>query len=87
MDNELDDVSEQAVNAETAVQVQGLRLKADNIKWTLGRMNPKKYGDRTEVAITDGKALDELSDADLAAIAAGRAIERADSKSTAPVDA
>lgn len=43
---ELDDVSDEAVNAETAVQVQGLRLKADNIKWQLARMNAKKYGDK-----------------------------------------
>lgn len=46
---ELDDVSDEAVNAETAVQVQGLRLKADNIKWQLARMNAKKYGDKMEL--------------------------------------
>lgn len=44
----LDDVSEQAVKAETAVEVAGLRLKADNIKWKLARMNAKKYGDRLQ---------------------------------------
>lgn len=48
--HELDDVSEEAVMAETAVQVNGLRLKADNIKWQLARMNSKKYGDRTTLA-------------------------------------
>jgi hypothetical protein len=46
---ELDDVAEEAVEAETAVKVQGLRLKADNIKWMLGKMNPKKYGDRLDL--------------------------------------
>ena len=45
----LDEVSEAAVNAKDQVQVQGLRLKADNIKWTLGRMNPRKYGDHLDV--------------------------------------
>jgi terminase small subunit-like protein len=43
---ELDEVSESALAAESAVQVQGLRLKADNIKWQLARMNAKKYGDK-----------------------------------------
>jgi len=42
----LDDVSEKAARAEYAVEVQGLRLMADNIKWKLARMNPKKFGDR-----------------------------------------
>lgn len=45
----LDDVSDQAVNAESAVEVAGLRLKADNIKWKLARMNAKKYGDKLAV--------------------------------------
>lgn len=42
---ELDDVSEDAAAAETAVQVAGLRLKADNIKWQLARMHAR-YGDK-----------------------------------------
>ena len=46
---QLDDVSEQAVTAETAVEVAGLRLKSDNIKWKLARMNAKKYGDRQQL--------------------------------------
>lgn len=45
---ELDDVAEDAVNADSAIKVQGLRLKADNIKWQLARMNAKKYGDKIE---------------------------------------
>lgn len=44
--DELDDVSEEAAGAESAVQVAGLRLKADNIKWQLARMNSKKYGEK-----------------------------------------
>lgn len=47
--DELDDVSDQAVNAETAVQVAGLRLKADTMKWKLARMNVKKYGDKQTI--------------------------------------
>jgi len=42
---ELDDVSEEAAAAENAVQVAGLRLKADNIKWQLARMHAR-YGDK-----------------------------------------
>jgi len=49
MFDELDDVSEAAQNAATAVEVAGLRLKADNIKWKLARLNAKKYGDRTQI--------------------------------------
>lgn len=48
----LDDVSDQAVTAETAVEVAGLRLKSDNIKWKLARMNAKKYGDKLTQEIT-----------------------------------
>ena len=44
----LDDVSNHAVTAETAVEVAGLRLKSDNIKWKLARMNAKKYGDKIQ---------------------------------------
>lgn len=44
----LDDVSAEAVAAENAVKVAGLRLKADNIKWKLARMSPKKYGDKIQ---------------------------------------
>lgn len=46
----LDEIGEQAARAETAVEVAGLRLKSDNLKWTLSRMNPKKYGDKLELA-------------------------------------
>lgn len=49
---ELEDVSEQAVTAESAVEVAGLRLKADNIKWMLGKMAPKRYGDKTQTELT-----------------------------------
>lgn len=45
----LDDVSDDAIKAETAVEVAGLRLKADNIKWQLAKMAPKRYGDKLEL--------------------------------------
>ncbi len=45
----LDGVSDAAVIAETAVEVAGLRLKADNIKWKLARMSPRKYGDKLAI--------------------------------------
>lgn len=44
----LDDVSEQAATAASAVEVAGLRLKADNIKWKLARMH-RKYNDKVDV--------------------------------------
>lgn len=46
---ELDAVSDDAVASDSAVRVAGLRLKADNIKWQLARMNAKKYGDVANV--------------------------------------
>lgn len=53
MFEELDEVSEDAASADNAVTVAGLRLKADNIKWKLARMSPKKYGDKLAVGGAD----------------------------------
>jgi hypothetical protein len=50
----LDNVSDEAVRAENSVQVAGLRLKADNIKWKLARMNAKKYGEKIAVGGAEG---------------------------------
>lgn len=61
----LDDVSNQAVTAETAVEVAGLRLKSDNIKWKLARMNAKKYGDKLD--ITADVTVSQLTDEQLMA--------------------
>ena len=47
---ELEEIGDEAAKAETAVQVAGLRLKADNRKWLLSKLAPKKYGDRLELA-------------------------------------
>jgi len=68
----LDDVSERAVNESNPVRVQGLRLKADNIKWKLARMH-RKYSDRTvlsgdpEAPLSAPVDLSKLSDEDLQA--------------------
>lgn len=46
---ELESIGDDAAAAETAVQVAGLRLKADNRKWLLSKLAPKKYGDKLEI--------------------------------------
>lgn len=46
---ELEEIGERAAQAETAVQVAGLRLLADNRKWLLSKLAPKKYGDKLEI--------------------------------------
>ena len=36
--------------------VSGYKLKADNLKWSMSKMKPKKYGDKLDV-VSDGKAI------------------------------
>lgn len=48
----LEDIGEDAVRAGTAVEVAGLRLKADIVKWKMARMAPKKYGDRVQAELS-----------------------------------
>jgi|ERR1035437_1310270 hypothetical protein len=36
--------------------VSAYKLKADNMKWVMARMKPKKYGDKIDMT-TDGKAI------------------------------
>lgn len=36
--------------------VSAVKLKADNLKWSMSRMKPKKYGDKLDVT-SDGKVL------------------------------
>ena len=45
----LEEIGDLAETADTAVKVNGLRLKADILKWKLARMSPKKYGDKVQV--------------------------------------
>lgn len=58
--DELDEVSEEACRAETPVEVAGLKLKADNIKWQLARMNAKKYGERQHIEHSGKVGLESL---------------------------
>lgn len=46
---QLEAIGDEAARAETAVQVAGLRLKADNRKWLLSKLAPKRYGDKLEI--------------------------------------
>ena len=50
---DLESISDQAVNAETAVEVNGLRLKSDNRKWLLSKLAPKRYGDKLAIGGSD----------------------------------
>ena len=36
--------------------MQAVKLKADNLKWSMSKMKPKKYGDKVDVT-SDGKAI------------------------------
>lgn len=69
----LEDLGEKASLAETAVEVAGLRLQSDNRKWLLSKLAPKKYGDKLDLAHSGSikHQMTDLSDDDLAAIAAG----------------
>ncbi len=49
---ELEDIGERAASAESAVEVAGLRLLADNRKWLLSKLAPKKYGDKVQQELT-----------------------------------
>jgi len=70
---DLEEIGDQAAAAESAVEVAGLRLKSDNRKWLLSKLAPKKYGDKLDLSHSGSikHQLTDLSDDDLAAIAAG----------------
>lgn len=69
---ELEEIGDQAVSAATAVEVAGLRLKADNRKWLLSKLAPKKYGDKIQTEHSGSIGIAKaLTDAELEAIAAG----------------
>lgn len=56
MNEDLMDLGDEAINhaynanpkASSAV-VQAVKLKADNLKWVMSKMKPKKYGDKTDI--------------------------------------
>jgi hypothetical protein len=70
---QLEEISDQAVAAETAIEVAGLRLKSDNRKWLLSKLAPRKYGEKIAIGGADDlpaiKSQTELSDDALLAIA------------------
>lgn len=49
---ELEDIGERAANAETAVEVAGLKLLSDNRKWLLSKLAPRKYGDKVQQEVS-----------------------------------
>jgi len=61
LSEELMDLGDEAVELAQTVDakassavVQAVKLKADNIKWTMSKMKPKKYGDKIDMT-TNGK--------------------------------
>ena len=54
-----------------AVSVAHAKLRVDSRKWAASKLKPKKYGDRITTEITGSLKVSELSDEELAAIAAG----------------
>jgi hypothetical protein len=46
---ELEEIGERAAKAQNAVEVAGLRLLADNRKWLLSKLAPKRYGDKLDL--------------------------------------
>lgn len=57
------DIGEEAIEAAHEADpkaanavVSGYKLKADNLKWVMSKMKPKKYGDKLDVT-SDGKVL------------------------------
>ena len=48
--------AEEADFKAAAAVVNAYKLKADNFKWSMSKMKPKKYGDKLDVT-SDGKAL------------------------------
>lgn len=71
-DSENDITEEGGFNSE---HVQRSRLRVDARKWLMAKLAPIKYSDRTHIEHggSIGRSLDTLTDAELEAIAAGRA--------------
>jgi hypothetical protein len=49
-------LSKQLSGPQASAAVQAVKLKADNIKWSMSKMIPKKYGDKLDMT-TNGKDL------------------------------
>lgn len=54
--------------------VQRSRLRADTRKWLLSKMLPKVYGDKLTLDATVARRAEDMTDDELAAIAAGRGV-------------
>ena len=58
--NELGDtaieLSQKTGEKRAGAVVQAVKVKADNLKWVMARMKPKKYGDKLDMT-SDGKAI------------------------------
>lgn len=59
----LEDLGDEAIELAQSVDpkasgavVQAVKLKADNLKWVMSKMKPKKYGDKVDLT-TNGKDL------------------------------
>jgi len=57
------DLGDEAIRLSQSVEpksssavVQAVKLKADNLKWSMSKMKPKKYGEKVDLT-SDGKAL------------------------------
>lgn len=51
--------------------IQRSKLRVDTRKWLLSKLMPKVYGDRLDVNATVSRAAEDMTDAQLAAIASG----------------
>ena len=60
-----------AIADDPQIEVQDKRVRIDTRKWAMGKLKPKKYGDKqtVEVGNKDGEALEIKSTADNAALA------------------
>lgn len=67
--DKLDEIAEKVLTGE--LDPQAARVAADIIKWSASKKKPKKYGDRVETHHTGAIGVSELTDEQLARIAAG----------------
>lgn len=49
---QLDDLSDMALMADDPTKVQAIRLVVDTVKWKVGKMAPKRYGDKVIAEVT-----------------------------------
>lgn len=62
----LEDIGDEAIKAvrmanpdKANALVSAYRLKSDNIKWNMGKKNPKKYGDKLALEVEETQMTDE----------------------------